>query len=391
MEWAGEVPPELIQVCGFGCDGSRGHYRDLLWNDDMLDDVVAQSYLIGFLGADWWGSDARATGAELRRLGHLLIERHYEDHFPTRWRHNVLRATRRLLRPLMEADYNRAVSELLQVEGMDFLLVFKGMLLRPETLRQFRERQIPTYCVYPDVSFRDHGRNIWDCLPLYDCVFTTKSFHLLDSSLKQHLRRLELVPHGFDQEVHRRITASPSMQSTYGCDVSFVGAWSPKKESLIAELIARLPEVDLRIWGPSWGHAADVVRKRWQGRGAWGDELAAIYGCSRINLGLLSEAGTGTRSGDLTTARTWQIPASGGFMLHEHSTELVESFIPNQEVGVFSGGEDLVRQVRIWLQDDAVRTAVMQRGHERAHRDRYTYARAVEAVLRVHREAGKQR
>lgn len=357
----------------------------------MLDDVVAQSYLIGFLGADWWGSDARATGAELRRLGHLLIERHYEDHFPTRWRHNVLRATRRLLRPLMEADYNRAVSELLQVQGLDFLLVFKGMLLRPETLRQFRERQIRTYCVYPDVSFRDHGRNIWDCLPMYDCVFTTKSFHLQDASLKQHLCRLELVPHGFDQEVHRRITASPSMQSTYGCDVSFVGAWSPKKESLIAELVTRLPEVDLRIWGPSWGHAAEVVRKRWQGRGAWGDELAAIYCCSRINLGLLSEAGTGTRSGDLTTARTWQIPASGGFMLHEHSTELVESFVPNQEVGVFSSGEDLVGQVRGWLQDETARTAVAQRGHERAHRDRYTYARAVEAVLRVHREMGKQR
>ena len=38
---------------------------------------------IGFLGADWWGSDARAAGAELRRRGYLLIERHYEDYFPT--------------------------------------------------------------------------------------------------------------------------------------------------------------------------------------------------------------------------------------------------------------------------------------------------------------------
>jgi hypothetical protein len=50
-----------------------------------------------------------------------------------------------------------------------------------------------------------------------------------------------------------------------------------------------------------------------------------------------------------------------------------------------------VGQVRAWLQDDAVRTAVAQRGNERAHRDHYTYARAVESVLRVHREAGKQR
>jgi mannosyltransferase OCH1-like enzyme len=40
MEWAGEVSPELIQVCAFGCDSSRGRYRELLWNDDMLDNVV---------------------------------------------------------------------------------------------------------------------------------------------------------------------------------------------------------------------------------------------------------------------------------------------------------------------------------------------------------------
>jgi len=62
-----------------------------------------------------------------------------------------------------------------------------------------------------------------------------------------------------------------------------------------------------------------VVQERWQGRGAYGDELAIVYCCSRINLGLVSESGGGTSQGDETTARTWQIPAAGAFMIHERT------------------------------------------------------------------------
>jgi 2-polyprenyl-3-methyl-5-hydroxy-6-metoxy-1,4-benzoquinol methylase len=53
-----------------------------------------------------------------------------------------------------------------------------------------------------------------------------------------------------------------------------------------------------------------------------------VYSASKINLGLLSEAGGGTTLGDQVTARTWQIPAAGGFMLLESTEELVRYFAP---------------------------------------------------------------
>lgn len=284
----------------------------------------------------------------------------------------------------MEADYNSAILELLQVNPLEFLLVFKGMLVRPQTLRRFRERSIPVYCFYPDVSFKDHGSNIWECLPLYDCVFTTKSYHLADATLKSRVRDLQLVSHGFDPEVHRPVVVSEDVGRVYSCDVSFVGYWSVKKERHLRELVERLPAVDVRIWGPSWYMADPVVRNRWQGRGAWGDEIAAIHKCSKINLGLLSEAGTGVSSGDLTTARTWQIPASGGFMLHEDTPELRQAFRVGHEVGVFSGERDLADQVVWWLQHDLERSAASQAAYLRAATQPYTYANAVNAVLEWH-------
>lgn len=341
---------------------------------------------IGFLGADWWGSDARATGAELRRRGCLLIERHYEDHFPTRWRSRGLKVVRRLFRNWMADDYNAAILELLQVRPLEFLLVFKGMLVSRQTLRRFHDRSVPIYCLYPDVSFRDHGSNVWDCLPWYDCIFTTKSYHLNDPQLKSRVRRLQLVGHGFDPEVHRPVGISEDVRRLYSCDVSFVGYWSPKKERLLREVAERLPMLDLRIWGPSWHLADPVVRRCWQGRGAWGDEIAAIYACSKINLGLLSEAGTGTTSGDLTTARTWQIPASGGFLLHEDTAELRQAFTAGQDVGVFSGTQDIATAVSYWLQHTEQRDVAAAAAAQRAVSAPYTYAPAVDQILNFHRQ-----
>jgi len=341
---------------------------------------------IGFLGADWWGSDARAMGNELRHQGHMLVDRNYEDYFPTKWRSNTMRALRRVMRNRMAQEFNTSVLELLEIKAMDFLLVFKGMLLDRKTLQRFSDAGIPCYCVYPDVSFMDHGTNIWDCLPLYDCVFTTKSFHMNDSRLMRRVRRLQFVSHGFDPEVHRPLTLPSGLGNYYGCDVSFVGVWTPKKEKTLASLIVALPEISIKIWGPFWDRASNTVQSRWQGRAAYGDELAAICACSSINLGLLSESGGGTSVGDQTTARTWQIPACGGFMLHEDTMEIRRFFNRNHEVAVFSGETELVSSVQKYLGDDALRNQLSAAGHRRCLDSNYTYAAAARQVVGFHRE-----
>jgi len=347
---------------------------------------MKRKYCIGFLGADWWGSDARAVAMELRRQGHVLVERNYEDYFPTKWRGSV-RILRRLFRKWMQAEYNRAIRELLEIQGLDFVLAFKGMLLRPDTLQAFIERGIPCYCLYPDVSFQDHGNTIWQCAPLYDCVFTTKSFHLDDPKVRNHTQRLQFVRHGFDAEVHRPIEGDAGLRASYGCDVSFVGVWSPKKESMLQHLINSIPSIDLRIWGPAWEKAAASVKKHWQGRGAYGDETSAIYSLSKINLGLLSEAGTGTQQGDQTTARTWQIPACRGFMLHEDTEELKTFFKVDLEVATFSTPSELLEKVEYYLANENDRCKLQIAGYERCQNQPYTYRSAVDAIVAHHAES----
>ncbi len=266
----------------------------------------------------------------------------FDDFVPVRWSSFALRGARRLLLPLFVRDYNRAILEHLGNRGIDFLLVFKGKHLFPETLANFVNGGLPAYCMYPDVSFLDHGPDIWRCLPLYQCVFTTKSFHMEDVKLRQQVQNLRLVSHGFDPDVHRPLQIAQRVHSAYACDVSFVGCWSVKKQNLLSALVEQRPNVNLRIWGPGWERAGDTLQGHWEGRGAYGDELCLIYQASKINLGLLSEAGGGTAVGDQVTARTWQIPATGAFMLHEATAELERYFQPGREVGVFATPAELV-------------------------------------------------
>ncbi|MEI6784179.1 MAG: glycosyltransferase, partial [Verrucomicrobiota bacterium] len=293
----------------------------------------------------------------------------------------------RLIRPFCERNFNQAVFRHSDNKALDFMLVFKGVGLFPETLQVFRGERIRPYCFYPDVSFLDHGRNIWNCLPLYDCVFTTKTFHVDDINVRSHVKEFCQVAHGFDPEVHRPVELTAQVQAHYGCDVSFVGCWSPKKESQLAAIALGCPGVDLRIWGPGWARAASAVGSRWQRRGAFGDELSIIYGSSKINLGLLSEAGGGTGQGDRVTARTWQIPAAGGFLLHENTPELARYFEPGREVGVFHSSSDLPKKITRYLGNPDERTRILKSGSKRCHESNYIYDSAARTILDFHQNS----
>ena len=119
----------------------------------------------------------------------------------------------------------------------------------PETILSLKELGIPIFLVYPDVSMYGHGRYIPQCIPLYDWIFTTKSFGIGDLYHQFSIKNSEFLPHGFDSSIHRIIMVDNEILPQFGCDVSFIGTWSPKKEYYMTALRRYLPQVKLRIWG----------------------------------------------------------------------------------------------------------------------------------------------
>jgi spore maturation protein CgeB len=240
------------------------------------------------------------------------------------------------------------------------------------------------YCYYPDISFHDNPYWIWECLPYYDCLFTTKSFHLSDPKVVNRVRDIRCVLHGYAADVDRMSRVPEESLRFYECDVCFVGQWSRKKEERLAALIGRYPSLNLKIWGPNWEVADPAVRRYWMGRGAYGDETVLVYRSSKICLGLLSERGTGATCGDQTTARTWQIPAVSGFLLHEWTPELAQHFEVGKEACAFRDDETLCGCVGYYLAHENERLAVAEAGHSRVRVSHCSYADRMREIVAYH-------
>jgi spore maturation protein CgeB len=334
------------------------------------------------VGETWLGSDARAAFMALRRLGHSATIIDEAKFVPVAWRTIPCRILRRLLKPLFIREQTMATIQALKQYRPDCLFVFKGNSVHPDVLRFCESRSIPAVNYYPDVSFLSHGPYIPRCLPLYDHVFTAKSFGIADMKEKLGVTNSSLLEPGYDPELHRPVRLSPGDLALYGCDVAFIGTWSPKKEAILGHVRAALADVKIRIWGCQWdksraANLSDCI----MGNEVVGDGYAkAICGAS-IVLGLLSEARTGATSGDLITARTFQIPACGAFMLHERNPEALRYFEEAREAAFFEAADELVQKIRHYLSSPIERERIASGGLKRSQDGGYSVDNRMRLVL----------
>ena len=329
------------------------------------------------IGPLWRGSNAGGLFRALSRKG-CLIEVIDEFYFVSlQTKKKSTKVLERIIRPLQEDEFNNAIINRIETFRPDYIFVYKGVFVRPGTLDYARKNDCRLVLFYPDVSMTVHGANIPKSIPLYDLVFTTKTFGIADMQTKYGVKKAIFIPHGFDPEIHRPLKAEKGENEIFGCDASFIGTWSAKKEKWLAHLKENIPELDLKIWGDQWNKTtADSLKTSIQGKPVVGDLYALAIQCSKINLGILSEQVSGASSGDLITSRTFHIPGASGFMLHERNEESVLYYVENEEAGFFDGPEELVAKVKYFLSNDAEREKIRVAGHIRAMADHSLDARA---------------
>jgi hypothetical protein len=339
----------------------------------------------------WQGSDAYAYVRAFRRLGHSVRVAPSEDYIPGKWTSKPLRALRRLAEPLFVREYSDALIREAEHLRPHLFFVFKGRYVTPEALAAIRRMGAVAVNFYPDVSFMAHGKYIPQSLPVYDWVFTAKSFGIGDMKKLLGVERASMLPPSFDPEVHAPLDLDEEDRAIYECDVSFIGTWSPKKQRLIEAIAVKLPDARVRVWGEQWSGARASLGSRLEGRGVLGIEYSKAMIASKINLSILSEARRGSSSGDRITARTFQIPATGAFMLHERTDELLEYFREGVECACFSSDEEMVDKIACYLGDPQTRSAMAAAGLTRSiesgycvdHRAAEILEKAAEIGLRV--------
>jgi hypothetical protein len=334
------------------------------------------------VSALWQGANDYAFVRAFRRMGHSVRVVSEKEYLPA-WQNRLLRLVRRVMNDRIVEEYNRALLHEARMLQPDLLFVFKGALVKGGTLRAIREAG--TICIqfYPDVSFRTHGLHLPGALPEYDWIFSTKSFGLKDMADQLSVTNSSFLPHAFDPETHVPV-ACPAMDAgRYACDLSFVGNHSPKKQKILEGLKRAMPDLDLKLWGPAgWSVMPDL----YQGHPVLGIEYAKAIRLSRINLGLLSEQREGASSGDLITARTFEICGAGGFMMHERTAEAEQFFEDGKECVMFSDHDEMVDRIRHYLAHDEERRAIAWAGRQRSLDSGYSTDDRARAVIAKYQE-----
>ncbi|RNJ48676.1 CgeB family protein [Methylocystis hirsuta] len=342
----------------------------------------ATSLRILFAGELWNGSDSYAYVRALRRAGHSVTAIESANFMPTGWRSKWLRGLRRFLEPWLIAEYERELIDMARHLSPQLFIGFKANYVTPAAMHAIKETGAVAINVYPDVSFMAHGPRLPKTLPLYDWVFTTKTFGLKDLESTLGVRSASFFPPAYDPEVHTIVALDSADQALYQADVSFVGTWQLKNEQLLSALQTAAPNATIKIWGGDWHKAtAPNLRSAIQHKTVLGLEYSKCVRASRINLSPMRDRQVGASSGDLITHRTFAMPACGGFMLHERTPEITDYFIEGKECALYSDTDDFIAKARYYLEHEYERARVAEAGRARALRSGYSVDARVQEVL----------
>lgn len=338
------------------------------------------------VSALWQGANDYAFVRAFRRMGHSVRAVSEKEYLPA-WRSRPLRLVRRVLRRQIVEDFNRALLREARMLRPDLLFVFKGALVKAETLRAVRE--MGTICIqfYPDTGFRAHSPQLWAAIPEYDWFFSTKPDHVEELRASHGYDRVSFLAHGFDPETHKPVLTDQRDVEDYRCNVSFIGNISNKKKDTMEALLKRADDLDVAIWGPTaWIRHGGALAQAYRGSPVFGLEYAKAIQLSKINLGLLYEGNADGASPDKLTARSFEIPGAGGFMLHERTDEAEEHFEDGTECVLFSDHDEMIDKIHYYLAHDNERRAIAAAGRQRCLDSGYSTDDRARSVIGKFRE-----
>lgn len=260
---------------------------------------------------------------------------------------------------------SRAVDAAASTIGVDYVLFFKGMGANPEVIENLHRAGRKAICWYPDVSF-DHPVFDARTIPMYDLFVTTKHFQLDYLREQRGNHPTILIEHGYCPSAHFRLEPSvPADQRPFDC--IFVGNHSAYKEQWLRAVVEQRPNLRYAIAGGRWNGATwcNNFNVYCSAGPIIGNAMARLINHARIGIAVHhGPVGHPLGWSDDVSARTWEIPACGTFMLHVDSPHLRTLFDVDQQIGVFSTVEQLIEQIDYFLENADQRDAMAQRAFD---------------------------
>lgn len=260
----------------------------------------------------------------------------------------------------------------------DLIWVDKGVLLYPSTLRKLKQNgsKLAVHFTADSQFIDNRSRHFFNSIELYDILVTTKPFEVQEYE-ECGANTVLLVLQGFGERFEGADKVSPNLE--FECDVCFVGHCQPSYARVLKR-VSHMP-INLKIWGPNWPRYAK--QNSWcvdsvMGNGLWGMDYPRALRSSKVALGLLSK-----RIPETTTTRTFEIPASGAFMLAERTSEHEQLFKEGEEAEFFDTTEELCDKLSFYLRHPQMRNNIARAGRDKCLSSRYSTLDQFDYVMSI--------
>lgn len=260
-------------------------------------------------------------------------------------------------------SFNERLIEKTKKFQPDFILLIKPILILPKTVSKLTKitkvfSWYPDYVLFPKTC----STYFYQSIPLYDCHF---SFNFENSKelLKFGAKKSIFLPCAADLTCHYPVLASPEEAKNLGADIIFVGTYADEERVWYLEKLCQ-EGYDIKIYGNSWEKCPKnycLVKKGYiQFKAVCCEEMSKVFNASKIVLSFVRE-----HNKETLACRTYEIPASGGFMLHQRTAKTDEVFKEGEEAEFFGSYGEMKEKIDFYLKNENLRKKIIQKGRER--------------------------
>jgi hypothetical protein len=250
------------------------------------------------------------------------------------------------------------------------IFVYRGTHINQHTITEIK-KNLPNTLVYGynnDDPFADgHPPWLWrhflKSVPKYDLMFAYR-YHNLDDFRKIGANRVELLRSWYVREINRPINLLELDKPKYECDVVFIGHYENDGRLEYMEEIVK-NGYKLRLFGPGyeWNSLlckSEVLKHLAPVHTVWNEDYNKALCGAKIALCFFSKLNR-----DTYTRRCFEIPATGTLLLSEYSDDLASLYQAGVEADFFKTKEEMIRKIRLYLNNDDLRSHIAANGNQR--------------------------
>ena len=262
---------------------------------------------------------------------------------------------------------------------IDILICLAQAPLTPAILTELRSRGIITVMWFVEDCNRFQT---WRQLaPYFDFFFIIQRGQHIQNILEHGAGRVHYLPVACDPGIHTKVELSAAERSSYGSELSFVGAGYNNRQHVFARLANR----DFKIWGTEWPGCLPFTKLLQAGGNRIDPEdYVKIFNASKINLNLHSsmERDGVEPYGDFVNPRTFELASSQAFQLVDNRELLPSMFEIGTEMATFSDEGELEERIDYYLQRPEERAEIVRRSYQRVIAQ-HTYAHRMREMLEI--------